>query len=67
MLTGLKPTIDRVMHSHYHDAYLRPRDFLNIGDLCEEDVERLIGVTLEPLESVRVWIEVAPVKGESVV
>lgn len=56
MLTRLRPLVTAVRGTRERDAYMLPGEPIGIRHLCAAGVAALIGVTLEPLQSIQVEV-----------
>ncbi|MHC4406340.1 MAG: hypothetical protein ACYTG0_42455 [Planctomycetota bacterium] len=57
MLTRKRPYTERVGKGEVLDVYIVPGDDIGFRNMCPWAAERIWGVALEPLQSVRVWMD----------
>jgi len=57
MLTAAEPILCMVRGTDYQDYYVRQGDPIGYRNMCAEAVALIWGVSIDPLCSVRVWVD----------
>lgn len=57
ILTAARPKMAEVHGAGHADAYVRYGDPIGLRHMCRSGTKMIFGVELEPLESVRVFVE----------
>lgn len=56
MLTQCKPERKNVGKTDEEDLYVKPGDGIGFRHMCSWSAKHIFGVSLEPMQSARVWI-----------